>query len=122
MLYFYYVAGNISTKLLHLVTMQDASFLHRQRAFGGLRATIKTSSSWSTFSSAKVCCLVLFDIKYCATTVYFSQTIRNYQPSHTILPSRSKKSCSRSLHSNMSPLFKARNARHRSLRFSSFNR
>ena len=49
-----FLTGTISTKLLHLVTMQHASFLLRKRALRGLRATITTSTSRSTFFSTKV--------------------------------------------------------------------
>lgn len=50
------------------------------------------------------------------------QTIRNSTVIHTLLPSRSKKSCSRSICANMSSLLEARNAGHRTVRLGSSDR
>lgn len=52
------ILGNISWKLLQLVTMQHASFLYRQRALRGLRATITSSTSGYTISSFKVSTII----------------------------------------------------------------
>ena len=48
-------AGTISRKYLQLVTMQHASFLHRQRALRGLRATNETTVTRKPFSCSQVC-------------------------------------------------------------------
>ncbi|CRL00596.1 CLUMA_CG013856, isoform A [Clunio marinus] len=98
--------GNISTKSLPMVIMQHASFLYRQRTLRGLRSTIKTTTA-STTSWCKI---------------LSTKNIRNTAVPHTLLPSRSKKSCSRSLHANMSSLLKARNVGHRSVWLGSSDR
>lgn len=124
---FLWFAGTVSTKSLPMVIMQHASFLYRQRTLRGLRSTIKTTtasaSSWRTISSTQV--RQSSDEDYDRLQFNISlllQTIRNTAVPHTLLPRRSKKSCTRSLCSNMSSLLEAGNAGHRTVRLGSSDR
>lgn len=83
-----------------MVTMQHASFLYRQRTFRGLRSAIETTTSTSS--------------SRCEVSSF--KNLWNATNAHTLLLSRSKKSCKRSIRTDMSSFFKARNAGRRSIR------
>lgn len=130
-----------------MVIMQHASFLYRQRwvftpqdtnrsaqsinilfsTLRGLRSTIKTTtasaSSWCTISSTQVRTSFNFVLEIVVEEPKLKfQTLWNTTVPHTLLPSRSKKSSKRSVCSDMSSLFKARNVGHRPVRLGSSDR
>lgn len=118
-------AGSTSSKFLQLVTMQHASFLHRQRAPRGLRITIQPAAAGIPISSVKVNTMHAYThtgsrLNSMRVRVLCSwidvQTSRNDTAAHTLLPGRSKEPCTRGVRPDMPALCQTGHAGHGALR------